>query len=167
MRDTFGIVPPEIKAMAEAEEAIERTVGTARFLDKALKAKDPNLGLVLVRDVPEWDLPVGAVPGRWHIQVKSEKFVTTYIPITGPKGEYREPDSSVLEIADRADLRKDDNYLRMIATQQRKQERKRKANELKGEQLLDDAVEDFKAAKRVAGDEGLKKRKWGRGSKVA
>lgn len=164
MKDTFSLVPPEIKARYDAEEAIERQSGSIRYLDKALKAKDPNLGLVWVKsDVPEWDLPVGAVAGRWHIQVKSPASVTTYIPIVGPKGECREPAWDVLDIVDRNDLHRPEVFRRAAELSQRRREARQRKKDLQSEQQRYDAVTDFKAAKRVAGEGGLTKSKWGRG----
>lgn len=109
MRDRFGLVPPSIRAQVENEEAVERQVGVARWLDRELKARDPYLALVFVKpDIPEWDLPVGAVAGRWHVERKNPGFVSTYLPIQGPSGEFREPTADVFEMLDRADLHKED-----------------------------------------------------------
>lgn len=161
MKDTFGLVPPEIRAMVEAEEAVERAVGTARYLDRALKAKDPNLGLVFIKpDIEEWDLPVGAVAGRWHLQYKAPEFISTYIPIVGPNGSYRDPASDILDMADRGDLRKPEIFRQVIEAGERKRAAKAKAAELEAEQRRDELRTDFSAAKRVAGEGGLHKRKW-------
>lgn len=164
LKDRYGLVPAEIKAMVESEESVERQVGTARYLDKALKAKDPNLGLVFIKpDIAEWDLPVGAVPGRWHIQIKSPQFVTTYEPIVGPNNSFREPASDILDMVDRMDLRKPNVYRDLLSRSERQRIDRRRAADLKSEQMRYDAVSDFKAAKRVAGDGGLTKSKWGTG----
>lgn len=166
MRDRFGLVPPAIRAQVENEEAVDRQVGAARWLDKELKARDPHLGLVFIKpDIPEWELPMGAVPGRWHVERKNPNFVSTYIPIQGPSGEFREPTADIFEMLDRGDLRKDEVFREVIERGQRKKAEQAKASALRDEQRRDELRADFRAAKRVAGEGGLTKRKWDRGKK--
>lgn len=166
MQDRFGLVPARLRAEIENEEAVDRQVGAARWLDKELKARDPYLGLVFVKpDIPEWELPMGAVAGRWHVERKNPGFVSTYVPIQGPKGEFREPTADIFDMLDRIDLRKDEVFREVLRRGERKREEQRKATELQDEQRRDELVSDFKAAKRVAGEGGLTKRKWDRGKK--
>lgn len=144
-------------------DAEVRAAETIRYLDQALKAKDEHLGLVRVKeDVEEWDLPLGAIPGYWHIRNNAPGFVPVYEPIRGPRGEFRLPASDVLDLADRMDLRKPEVFREVVERGRRKKAERARAEALGAEQRRDELVSDFKAAKRVAGEGGLTKRKWDR-----
>lgn len=159
MRDPMGLVPPQIKAEYEREEFVEHAARSGRALDNALKQMDPALSVVFVRHgVPEDDLPGGVIAGRWHVRRDNPPpAVPSYIPITQPDGSYRDPDFGVLhELAER-DLWRDGGLHKALAKPDRS-----KARELAQEQRQDVMREDFRAAKRVAGDGGLTKVKWGR-----
>src|SRR5436305_14999806 len=95
MRDTFQLVPPEIRAMVEAEEWRDRQAKAGRAIGEALTALHPDLSLVFVRHdaVPD-ALPPGAVPGRWHVRKKG--LIPFFAPITTPDGGHREPDSRIV-----------------------------------------------------------------------
>lgn len=168
MFDRFGLLPASLRAEYEAQDAEVRVAETIQFLDKALKGKDPALGLVRVKeDIPEWDLPMGAVPGYWHIRNAAPGFIPVYMPIKGPKGEFRLPASDVLEMADRMDLRKPEVFREVIERGRRQKEEKEKAKALEDEQRRDEMAADFKAARRVIGegrysDGRLKPSKWGK-----
>jgi len=163
MQDRFGLVPPEIRAIYENEDALDRQVDTARYIDKALKQHDPHLGIVFVKNVPESELPVGAVANRWHVERKNPGFVSTYWPIVGPNGEFREPTVAVVEQMQRWDLH-NESAMRALRERQGRIEAKRaKHKALEGEQRRDELALDLRAGRRVAGEGGLTKSKWGRG----
>lgn len=160
MRDTFGLVPPALKAQIDNEEAVDRQIGTARWLDGELKASDPYLGLVFIRPgVPEPELPLGAKAGRWHVERKNPGFVSSYYPITGPNGEFREPHGGILEELAGRDLWRRGTMEDTL----RRTTNRREKDALADEQRRDQVAEDLRAGKRVAGEGGLTKRKWGRG----
>lgn len=153
MKDPLGLVPAPIKENYMKEEMVDQTIEKAQALAKALRQFDPRLDLVHVSDrVPPGQ---GLVPGCWHVRRHNDMPASdSYIPITGPRGEYVEPHFGVLE-----ELRKRDTW-------KYKDERYFKAtNPPKKDDsgILDDAAADFRAAKRVAGEGGMKKRTWGRG----
>lgn len=159
------VLPGWVKASLENEDVLDRQVGSARYIDRALRAKDPNLRLVFVKpDVAEWDLPLGAVAGRWHVEVRSETFVSAYIPIVGRNGEYREPDvEGVLRLVGESDLHKPDIYRDKVEASQRRMDARKKASELEAEQHRHDMTEDFRAGKRLPGEGGFEKKSWGKG----
>jgi hypothetical protein len=167
MRDPFGLVPPEIRAMAENDEVIERETrekGVAIFIDKALKEHDPHLSLVKVKDgVDEWDLPPGCIPGRWHVRRLNPGFIPTFWPIVGPNGEYREPTHTILEEMRARDLHREDTMRALRERQSREGAAKQRGDDLRAEQRRDELAADLRAGKRLAGDGGLTKGKWGRG----
>lgn len=160
MKDTYGLLPPSIRAKYEREEFVDRAARAGRGLDAALKALDPALSCVFVRpDIHEDALPVNAVRGRWHVRRNNPApHAPTYIPILAPGGGYREPDSGVLDELRKRDLRRPEVMQEVLARGRNKADAKGK--ELKAEQRRDEMVSDFRAAKRVAGDGGLKKKKW-------
>lgn len=162
MKDTFGLVPPEIKAMVAAEEYNDRQAKAGRGISEALTALDPDLDLVFVRhDAAPDNLPPGAVPGRWHVRYKAAKPLPLFAAVTTPDGGYREPDSGILaEVANR-DMHKRDVREKVFGTHERHKKQDKHAKDLETEQRRDEMVTDLKAGWRVAGTGGLRKRKWG------
>lgn len=159
MRDTYGLIPPDIRAKIEREEFVEHQYGSGRGLDAALRALDPDLSLVFIRDLLPEHLPDGAIGGRWHVRRRNQGIPPSFFPITAPDGGYREPDSGVLsELASRDLWRKG-----AMADVLDRTTNRRKPNALADEQRRDQLAEDLRAGKRVAGEGGLRKRKWGRG----
>lgn len=160
MRDTFDLIPPEIRAMIEQEEFVDRQVESARGIDQALKAINPNLSLVFVKaGVPAAHAPPGAVPGRWHVRWPGRDGFPSYLPITGPNGEYQEPDVRILPAIVERDLTRPGALDRAI---RRPDNRKRR--ELEAEQRRDELALDLRVGARVPGriktDDGkLRKRK--------
>lgn len=163
MRDQFSLVPPEIRAMVEAEEWRDRQVKAGRAVSEALTALHPDLKLVFVRhDIHPGDLPPGAVAGRWH--VRKEGPVPFFAPISTPDGGYREPDARVvMEMAER-DMRRPGVAERIFTRGEREAAQRRKDRALRKEQERDVLKEDLKAGWRVPGriydnDGNLRKRK--------
>ncbi len=95
MRDIFGLVPSHVKANVEREEMADRHLEMARELTKALRRDDPNLEVVWVGE--RAPATYGWKPGRWHVRRSNPGAPDSYIPITGPNGEYVEPHFGILE----------------------------------------------------------------------
>lgn len=73
----------------------------ARF-DGELKRIDPQLMMVWFDAGP--DLPSGAVGDRYHLIRDNRDAPPSVIPITGPAGEYMEPNSGLFEWLRRGDM---------------------------------------------------------------
>lgn len=159
MQDRYGLLPPSIRAKYEREEFVDHSVPKARAFAEALKAVHPDMELVLVRhDIAESELPQGAVRGRWHVRKHNPApLAPSYIPILGPNGSYREPDSGVLRELNEGDLRK--RKVMEDVLERTRTDRGRGDGDLRTEQRQDGMKEDFRAARRVTGEGGLKKRK--------
>lgn len=145
----------------ERERFLERTEYQARTLKRLLRELDPNLDLVWVKEKAM--LMPGLVPGRWHVQRKNPGAPDSYFPITKEDGGYMEPHAGVVE-----QLRQDDlsrvgdvgQFLRDRRDREQKVSEKKKA--LSKEQRKDHMAEDYRAAKRVAG-ESIHRKRWGAG----
>lgn len=150
MRDTFELVPPEIRAMVEAEEWRDRQVKAGRAVAQALQAFDPDLSLVFVRhDASPEILPPGTVAGRWHVRRNGP--IPFFVPITTPDGGYREPDSRVvMEMAER-DMYRPDVADRVFRQHEVKAKAREKERALRKEQQRDVLKEDLRAGRRVKG----------------
>jgi len=152
MRDQFDIVPPEIRRMHEADEYNDRLATRARGISEALTALKPGLELVLCRhDVNPAAIPYDCLPGYWHVRDNEAQPVPKHYPITGPKGEFREPDSRIVEELAQHDMRRPDVAERVFGRNARAAEQKQRAKALLTEQLNDDFVADVRAGNRVAG----------------
>ena len=164
MRDQFGLLPPEIRARLEREDVIDRHRRSAVELSKMLRQIDEHLSVVWVKsDIHPDDLPFGAKPGRWHIERKNPSIgVPTYRAIEGPNGEYREPDYYSLadELGATDMTRRGQSADDIMRTLDARRARQRRHKDLTDEQRRDHMKEDYRAAKRVAG-ETLTKRRWG------
>jgi hypothetical protein len=163
VEDTFALVPPEIRAMVEAEEWRDRQKKAGRAVSEALTALHPDLKLVFVRhDAAPEILPPGAVAGRWH--VRKEGPIPFFAPITTPDGGYREPDARVvMEMAER-DMRRPEVAERVFKRHEHEAQERRKAQALRKEQEGDELRAGLKAGWRVPGriydnDGKLRKRK--------
>lgn len=149
MVDRFGLLSPVTRANIEREEVVDRELGRAQAVSKALRQYDERLSLVWVKDNAPADRSL--VPGRWHVHRRNDPPAPdSYMPITGPSGEYREPHHGILnELAERDLWRRADPV-------------PEKAPEAKDPDHLDEMKSDFQAAKRVAG-ENVYRKSWGRG----
>jgi hypothetical protein len=160
MEDAFGLVPPDIKAKYERAEWVDRSATAGRALEKELKSVfGREMEVVLVRhDIRSDALPENAVAGRWHVRRNNPPpELPTYIPILAPGGGYRDPDARVVaELAER-DLRRPGVMQKMLDRTRTDQPHLQGERDLKKEQRRDVLKEDFRAAKRVRGETGLKK----------
>lgn len=160
MRDAFGLVPPDIKAKYARAEWVDRSATAGRALETELKSVfGREMEVVLVRhDIHPEVLPQNAVAGRWHVRRNNPApELPTYIPILAEDGGYRDPDAQVIaELAER-DLRRPGVLKKMMDRARTDQPHKQGERELKTEQRRDILKEDFRAAKRVRGEGGLKK----------
>lgn len=165
MKDRFGLVPPEIRAQLDQEEFVGRQAYQGKALSQALRSFDPDLSVVWIKsDIPQTELPGGAIPGRWHVQqtLRRKGLPPQYYPIVHPDGSYREPDFGVLREFQERDTHRlsvDEIVAKTNAPTQ-----KQKDKPLRDEQARDETLANYKTAKRVAGDGGLDKRKWGKGA---
>lgn len=93
------LLPPYVQRnMVHA--AAQVRAGELEWFDAQLKELDPNLTLVRAA---EHSTSPDLVPGYWHIHRRNVIGLDTYIAITGPDGEFAEPNSGIIE-----QLRKDD-----------------------------------------------------------
>lgn len=152
MDDRLGIVPPEIRRMIEADEYVDRSKLRIRGVAEALRALKPSLELVFCRpDVDPEQIPYDCTPGFWHVRDNAAEPVAKHYPITGAKGEYREPDSAIVSELAAQDMRRPDVAERVFGRARREAERRRRAADLKKEQWHDEMVADVKAGLRVNG----------------
>lgn len=160
MKDTFGLVPPDIKARHERAEWVDRSVGAGRALERELKATfGPEMEVVLVKPTIDPDeAPANVVPGRWHVRRNNPPpAVPTYMPILAPGGGYRDPDAGVIAELAEIDLRRPGVKEKLMQRTRTDSPHKQGERNLKKEQRRDVMKEDFRAAKRVRGEGGLKK----------
>lgn len=135
-----------------------------KVLSQALRGFDPDLDVVWIKsDIPQVELPGGAIPGRWHVRqtLRHKGLPPQYYPIVHPDGSYREPDFGVLREFQERDTRK--LSVDEIVARQNAPTQKQKDKPLFEEQARDETLANYKTAKRVAGDGGLTRRKWGKG----
>lgn len=132
-----------------------------KALDRALRDYDRDLSLVWINEAPE--LPPGAIGGRWHVRrLNPAPLAPTFIPITHPDGSYREPDFGILRELQERDMWKEGAVKRHL-THDVDAKALKYQKDLRDEQALDEMKSDFRAAKRVAGEGGLRSRKWRKG----
>lgn len=153
---------PESVVAAELNAARERfadeQIAHAQYWNRELEKLDRYLSLVFISD--QADEP-GLVPGRWHIRRKPPVGLAWYWPILREEdGGYREMNSRDLEA-----LRSSDLQNSMVIRDRRQFDEKveraqRRAKAREREQRMDQFKEDFRAAKRVAGDGGMTKRRF-------
>lgn len=157
MQDPLGIVPPDIRAHYERAEFVDRAAKAGRALAAELKGiYGPQLDVVFVRPGP--DLPESCVPWRWHVCVQPQPpAVAHYYPILGPGGSYREPDFGVVNELAEIDLRRPEVMKKMLERSRTDQPHKQGERDLRKEQRRDVMASDYKAARRVRGEGGLKR----------
>jgi hypothetical protein len=156
----MGILPPAIRARHERADWVDKAARGGRELAKALRARyGPEMDVVLVRGGSDPDgLPDECVPNRWHVRRQNPvPEMPTYFPILGPDGTYRDPDFGVLEELAQMDLRRPEVMQRMLERTRIDAPHKRAERELRTEQRRDELRFNFKAARRVRGEGGLKR----------
>lgn len=155
--DPLGILPPHIRRNAEVEQMADSQIAQAQALATALHQRDPNLKLTFFGERAK---PIhGIKPGRWHVVRTNPGTADSYMPIETPNGSYREPDFGVLAELDGRDLWKKGALEKIKAGPSSEELR----DELRDEQRRDEMKADYRAARRVPGDGGFSRRKWGKG----
>lgn len=150
-----SVVADELNAARE--RFAEEQIAHAQYWTRELQKLDRYLSLVFISD--QADEP-GLVPGRWHIRRKPPTGLAWYWPIVREDGGYREMHSGDLDALKQSDLQ-NSMVLRDRKAFKRKVElAQRRAKDREREQRMDQFREDFRAAKRVAGDGGLTKRRF-------
>ena len=169
MRDTFGLIPQDVRMNIEREEAVDRHIRAAVALATALRRLDPDLELWKASDRLPGPIH-GAKPGFWHVvRRNSPPTPDTYLAITTlglgrMEGDFREPDSGVIEELQRGDMW-GRHYSLPTDDYDAEQDRLQAERDKKSEQRKDQILEDSRAIFRLPGDGGLEKRLWGRGGK--
>lgn len=158
MKDPLGIVPYDIRAKYEKAEWVDGAVKSGRALEAHLKATfGREMEVVFVKPRSR-DIPESCIPGRWHVRRNNPPpAVPSYIPITTPDGGYRDPDFGVVEELHRIDLRRPEVKARVLAETRTDSPHKAAERALRAEQRRDAMAEDYRAARRVRGETGLKK----------
>lgn len=163
MEDRLGIIPPDIRARYEREEMIERCLGKKASLNHALQSEfGEHVDCVLIGPIRSREqregIPDSVIPERWHIRVdRGAPYKPQFIPITTESGGYREPGPDVLQMLAERDLRRPGVKEALIAKTRTDSPHKAAERALRKEQRIDVLKEDFRAAKRVRSDGGLKK----------
>jgi hypothetical protein len=95
------ILPDVVEHRMALEHSLEQLgakrerAGWLRYFDQQLQAIDPKLSLVKARD-EVYD--VAMIPGFWHVRRENgADLQDTFLPITGPGGQFIEPHSGVLD----------------------------------------------------------------------
>ncbi|MGH2941059.1 MAG: hypothetical protein ACRDPE_23415 [Solirubrobacterales bacterium] len=157
----------ELRALYRNEDFIDRLSNWGGPLEAELvSAFGPEMEVVRLRsDYAVEGMPIGAVPGAWHVRrTNPEPELPTYMPIVGPEGTYREPDSRVVGELAKRDLRRPGVREAFLNESRIDSPHKAAERALAKEQRRDILREDFRAAKRVRGDGGLTKNFSAKGS---
>ncbi len=142
----------------EGESDAQRRIGG--MWTQMVQELDPLLSVVWAG--PGANLP-GIIPERWHVKRTNPNTIDTYMPITGPGGSYREPASDILEELRARDMHSGQALKAAKNREILEEARKVRHLRLNQEQATDHIAEDYRAARRVAG-ENLTGKKWARGS---
>lgn len=168
----FLEIPPWVEENLERERFVEDQIQLGRYWSRLLQEFDDRLTMVFVgenahaiavEDGASYKVDLaGIVPGRWHVRRRNDPPVAdSYMPVTGPDGGYREPDSRMVDEIRRRDMRSgqvDD----ALAAHRKDRERRERDLALRREGLRDNFAADYRAARRVPG-ETLDKRRFGAG----
>lgn len=155
----MALILPESAEVAawksEQAQQVEFKVREMEHWDTELKRIDPSLSLIVAKPGSE---DVGLLPGRWHVQKEIPGAPDEFWPLVGPNDEYREPGAWVLDEFEAADLW-DGRVARDKKELKRKlREAKVRAKRLEAEQRAEEIDFQARAARRVRGPEGLRKR---------
>jgi hypothetical protein len=131
-----GLVDDRREGDAEVDRLVQHDIQTAKEFTRQLREIDPFLELVYVGKPPRWDDAVDPPPdivfNRWHVRRNNPDAPDTYRAHTGPRGEFREPDSGIFETLAEGDMwargwdeRKRKREAREAADKARKKERER------------------------------------------
>ena len=121
-------VPPWVQDNLEKEKELDRQEDMAVATNRILRQKDPRLSLILAKEnATSPDLE----PGRWHVERRNDGDApNSYIPITGPNGEYVEPSiDRILAELNKRDMWREGAIESIYAAKRREKEADRKAHE--------------------------------------
>jgi len=136
------------------------TLAHAEALERELKELDDGLSIVWIGSrAPEFP---GVSPGRFHVRRQNPGAPNTFMPIEGPDGEYLEPSFRIVEELKRNDLWNDRAMETLMSEHNRTADASAKADALMSEQIREESASQFRAASRVAGTGGMRKRTWGK-----
>lgn len=155
------VLPAWVQENAQREqmaEAVDSRMRGVLGFAKLLKEYDPNLSLVKIHE--NVDFP-GLAPGCLHIKRTNPGSVDFYMPLTTKDGEYRDPVSTDIDRLSRRDLWRKGALSNHLDRHGRAEERQAKKDALWREQARDEIAENYRAAKRVAG-ENVDKKSWGK-----
>lgn len=160
MKDTFGLIPADIRERYEKAEWVEKATTAGRALERELKSLyGREMEVVLVKPTidPE-HTPEGVIPGRWHVRRNNPPpAVPSYLPILAPGGGYRDPDSGVIAELAEIDLSRPEVRQKLRERTRTDRPDLNPERALRKEQRQDELKHNFQAAKRVRGEGGLKK----------
>ena len=138
------VLPTWVAANAERDKFAQQSAEW-QHMDRQLKELDPQLSLVYVPErVPVTAAP-GILPGRWHVKRASEGELDLYIPICGAQGEYRDPDSGIVEELRRRDLWKREVWDEMRTKNKRDEAAREREQATKDEERAEDFALAVKA----------------------
>ena len=118
--------------------SLSQQIEAAKEITRGLKEIDPYLEVAFIRKPHNWDDEVGAPLGiqwfRWHVVRRNPETAPTFMPITGPQGEYVPPGSKVFDMVREADMwsgQHDERRKKRLAfeAKQRERERERQRDE--------------------------------------
>lgn len=161
---THGLWTPFNEEKTALLDDARAQVAHAKQLTRELKQIDPYLELVFVGDRSP-DYP-GITPGRWHVRRSPEDGPDSYWAVNGPDGEYVEPSSKLIEDMKAADLWRQGALQELYDRKARAETKKKREQALASEQRVDVMAESLRAAGRLPGYGGMRKRKWGKGGVV-
>jgi hypothetical protein len=132
-------LPPVLereRRTALLEAQIESYRKTFDHWNKILQDIDPHIQLVRAQD--DANAP-GLKPGFWHVLRNAPGSPPSIIVHQGPNGEYREPDSGLLE-----ELRRDDMWSsRSLKERKEKQKAARRAQEREEKREKDERIDEI------------------------
>lgn len=137
-------LPDHLIADLEREAEADAHLGAAQAVDKMIKAYEPKCELVWVG---ENATTPGLVPSRWHVRYhdRDKGAMAAYIPWTGPHGEYREPESCMVDWLRRMDLRGRDMVREIRDARDRRERQRRAAAEAAAEEARETFADHAKA----------------------
>lgn len=138
------VIPDHIRADLEREAEASTHIGAAKAVDRMVKDHDPKCELVWVG---ENATTPGLVPARWHIRYhdRDKGAMACYFPWTGPHGEYREPDSSMVEWLRSMDLQRRDMQDEIRKARDRRQRQQAAALQAARDEAMENFVDLAKA----------------------
>lgn len=132
----------ELEAALERLERVRVRAGWLKHFDSELRQIDGCLSLVKAK---ENALSPGMIPGYWHIKRDNPTTIPTVLPIQGPRGEFIEPHSGILEDLRRLDLQRDGALDELRRAQAKEVEDNRKGSELKQQERIEEMATRIKA----------------------